>query len=97
MSKHVVLGIQPVDFPDENGQRIQGAKVHYLPDEAEYTQQAKGFLPLNLFMRGDHVAKFEQLPGVYELDFRQRRDKQGKPIMMLKDCEYIESYNVPTF
>ncbi|MEC1746784.1 hypothetical protein [Schinkia azotoformans] len=94
MAKHIVLGIEPVDFADENGERIQGAKVHYLQDEPENFGQAKGFLPLNLFMRGDHVSKFTQVPGVYDMDFGQRRDRQGKPIMMLRDVSFVKAFDL---
>lgn len=97
MAKHIVIAVEPVDFMDDNGERIQGAKVHYLQDEPEDAPNAKGHLPLNLFLKGDPLGKFRHLPGVYELNFGQRRDKQGKPITVLRDVECIEEFSLPTF
>jgi len=97
MSKHIVTGIKPYKFADqETGELRQGVKVYYLDDEPEDSEGAKGFFPLNLSITGDHVSRFSAVPGVYDLDFKQRSDKYGKPILKLRNVDFIESVELPT-
>jgi len=99
MSKHIVIGTSPFDLVDDNGQRVQGVKVYYLdndPEDSNGVNGAKGYFPLNLSIMGDHVDKFGAVPGIYDLDFKQRRDKYGKPQLRLSNVEFVESATLPT-
>lgn len=96
MSKHIVTGIKPYDFVDQDGQRLQGVKVYYLDNVAEDSQGAKGFFPLNLSIIGDHVSKFSSIPGAYDLDFKQVSDKYGKPTLKLRNVEFIKPITLPS-
>lgn len=97
MTKHIVIGTNPFDLVDNNGQRIQGVKVYYLDTDPEEVNGAKGFFPLNLSIMGDHVSKFTSVPGIYDLDFKQKRDKTGKPTLSLRSAEFIEPVTLPSF
>lgn len=97
MSKHIVIGTSPFDLVDDNGQRVQGVKVYYLDnDPVDSDNGAKGFFPLNLSIMGDHVTKFLDVPGIYDLDFKQRRDKYGKPTLSLRNVDFIEPVTLPS-
>lgn len=96
MSKHLVTGIKPYDFTDENGQRLLGVKVYYLDNDPEDTQGAKGFFPLNLSIFGDHASKFQSVPGVYDLEFKQVSDKYGRPTLKLRDVAFVKPATLPT-
>lgn len=96
MALHIVTGIKPYDFVDDNGERRQGVKVFYLDSDPEDTRGAKGYFPLNLSMTGDQAAKFDKVPGVYDLNFKQVSDKYGKPMLRLRDVEFMESVAFPT-
>lgn len=96
MGKHIVTGIKPYDFVDQDGQRLQGVKVYYLDNDAEDTKGAKGFFPLNLSITGgDHGSKFSAVPGVYDLDFKQVSDKYGKPVLRLRNVEFVKPITLP--
>lgn len=95
MGKHIVTGIKPYDFVDDNGQRLQGVKVYYLDNDPEDTRGAKGFFPLNLSIAGDHGSKFNSIPGVYDLDFKQVSDKYGRPTLKLRNVEFVKSVTLP--
>ncbi len=96
MSKHIVTGIKPYDFADQDGQRLQGVKVYYLDNDAEDSKGAKGFFPLNLSITGDHAAKFRSIPGVYDLDFKQVSDKYGKPMLKLRNVDFVKPVTLPS-
>lgn len=94
MSKHIVTGIRPYDFVNKEGERLQGVKVFYLSDHAEDEPNAKGYFPLNLTLTGDHVSKFTEVPGVYELEFNYKPDKYGKPQATLYDVKFVTSFDL---
>lgn len=96
MSKHIVIGTNPFDLVDEHGQRVQGVKVYYLDSDPEDSNGAKGFFPLNLSIMGDHVNDFKDVPGAYDLEFKQRRDKTGKPVLSLRNVEFIKPVTLPS-
>lgn len=96
MTKHIVIGTSPFDLVDDNGQRVQGVKVYYLDNDQEDSNGAKGFFPLNLSIMGDHVSKFQSVPGIYDLEFKQKRDKYGKPSLSLRNVEFVESVTLPS-
>lgn len=94
--KHLVLGIKPYDFVDDNGQRLQGVKIYYLDNHLENNANAKGYLPLNLtLVGGDHVDKFISVPGFYNLEFAMMPDKYGKPQIKLHGAAFVESVELP--
>lgn len=95
MAKHIVIGTNPFDLVDDNGQRVQGVKVYYLDTDPEEGNGAKGFFPLNLSIMGDHASVFTSVPGVYDLDFKQKRDKTGKPTLALRSVEFVKSVTLP--
>lgn len=95
MSKHIVTGIKPYDFVDEDGQRLLGVKVYYLDNDPEDSKGAIGYFPLNLSIFGDHVSKFSSVPGVYDLDFKQVSDKYGRPTLKLRNVEFVKSVTLP--
>lgn len=89
MAKHIVTGIKPYDFIDDNGRRISGIKVFYFDDEPE-VEGARGYFPLNLTCPIDETSKFDMIPGVYDLDFKQKADAKGRPVLTLRKVEFIQ-------
>ncbi len=96
MSKHVVTGVKIHDFADENGQRVQGVKVYYLDNVANDSSDAKGYFPLNSYLSGDHAHKFPATPGIYDIEFKFDSDKFGKPVVRLRDIQFIEAVELPS-
>lgn len=94
MTKHIVTGIRPFNFVNDNGEKVEGVTVYYLDTHNENTEYGKGHTALNLTLIGDHLGKFKELPAVYDMDFRQSRDNKGRPTLRLQDLEYVEPFSL---
>lgn len=92
--QHIVTGVRPFNFKDDNGNFVQGVTVFYLDTVNEDSDFGKGHAALNLTLIGDHVSKFKTVPAVYELNFRQARDSKGRPTLRLDDAEFIQPFNL---
>lgn len=95
MSQHIVTGYRPYDFVNADGEKVQGVKVFYLDEGTDDSEH--GLFPLNISISYDQLTNLTQVPGVYDLDFKQRRDQKGKPVLVLKSVSLIEPLNVPLF
>lgn len=95
MSNYIVTGYRPYDFVNADGEKVQGVKVFYLDEGTEESEH--GLFPLNISTTYDQLQNLQQVPGVYDLDFKQRRDQKGKPILVLKSVKFLESLDVPAF
>lgn len=97
MSKHLVVGIRPYDFiQQDTNERLQGVKVFYLDNHIEDTPDVKGCFPLNITLVGNHAEKFKEVPGIYDLDFKSSPDKYGKPVIKLHDAKFVQAVKLPT-
>ncbi len=94
MSKHIVTGIRPFSFANDDGEKVQGVTVHYLDTHNEDSDYGKGHTALNLTLMGDHLHKFTELPGVYAMSFRQSRDSKGRPTLRLQDLDFLASFSL---
>lgn len=94
MSNHIVTGIRPFNFANDEGEKVEGVTVYYLDTFNEDSDYGKGHTALNLTLIGSHLEKFKQLPGVYNMNFRQSRDQKGRPNLRLQDLEYIKPFNL---
>lgn len=94
MSKHIVTGIRPFDFANDDGEKVQGVTVYYLDTFNEESDYSRGHTALNLTLIGDHLHKFVELPAVYDMNFRQSRDSKGRPTLRLQDLEFVEPFNL---
>lgn len=95
MSNHIVTGYRPYNFANSDGEKIQGVKVFYLDEGTDESEC--GLFPLNISTTYDQLENLKEVPGVYDLDFRQRRDQKGKPVLVLKSIKFIDSLSVPQF
>ena len=83
-SGYLVLHVRPYDFETEEGQRRQGSTVTYLDLSNDGVDAAeRGFAPLNLSVDTEIDRQLTAVPGVYDLEFRQRRGRNGKPTIVL--------------
>lgn len=94
MSKHIVTGIRPFNFANDNGEKVEGVTVYYLDTHNEKSDYGRGHTALNLTLIGDHLDKFVELPAVYDLNFRQSRDSKGRPTLRLQDLEFVEPFSL---
>ena len=88
MSKHLVLSIRRLDFKNDKGDQVQLVKVTYL-DQAEANENVRGAQPLTINGALELWNDIEQVPGQYELDFRQRPDSKGRPTLTLAGATFL--------
>lgn len=79
----LVIHVRPYSFRDDNNKLVEGASVTYLdltnvPDEGE-----KGFAPLTISAPLEVAKDFAQVPGHYQMEFKQRRGAKGRPTISL--------------
>jgi hypothetical protein len=86
---YLVIAAKSYDFKNDAGERVQGLNVTYLdPEMREDTETQVGLLPLKVPALSKVFSQIEKLPGYYELDFRQRPDGKGKPVLTLASCRF---------
>ena len=88
---YVVLHVRPYDFEAEDGRRLRGATVTYLDLAMKGSDPECGYAPLNLSVEPDVDRQFSAVPGLYDLDFRQRRGKNGKPTLVLAGARLVSA------
>lgn len=90
MSAFLVLHVRPFDFEAEDGRQIRGSSVTYVDLSADEAPGELGRPPLTISATTEVARSFRQVPGVYALDFRQRRGKAGKPVLTLAGGELVK-------
>lgn len=89
----LVLGARRYDFKDDDGARVEGVTVHYLTVDPEDEgspgdENQKGEIPFSVSAPASVFHQFEQLPGYYEVDFRQRPGRGGRPTLQAARVSY---------
>lgn len=84
---YLVLHVRPYDFTTDEGKQLRGATVTYLDLDSPTEAGEVGHAPLNMSVGEELVNSFGQAPGFYDLDFRHRRGKGGKPVLVLAGAQ----------
>lgn len=83
---YLVLSVRPYSFEADDGRNLSGASVTYVDLEADSTpgpDARSAFAPLTISAPARLASDFPSVPGVYQLDFTQRRGKGGRPVLAL--------------
>lgn len=89
MNAYLVIAAKAYDFKNDREERVQGVNVYYLdPEMREDTETQVGLLPLKVPALSKVLNQIEKLPGYYGLDFRQRPDAKGKPVLTLANATF---------
>lgn len=89
MSKYIVLSFKPYDFQNEQGDRVQGAKVSYLNRKPSVREGEFGYPPLIVNITNPEIIKsIKEVPAIYEMEFEQITGKNNKPELMLTSLEH---------
>ena len=86
---YIVLEVRPYDFEDDKGRRIQGTRVTYLDPDSPSVHPASGFSPLTISADDGIAAGLNAVPGVYDLNFRQRAGQKGRPVLSLAGARLV--------
>ncbi len=87
----LVLGVKRYGFTNDGGERVEGTTVFYLEgfDFPFNEGNMKGIFPLNVTNQSENFFdKFIDLPAYYNIVFRQKPDKKGKPVSVPVDAKY---------
>lgn len=79
----LVLHVRPFSFRDDKNKLVEGASVTYLDPHNDTDEGEKGYAPLTITASLDVVKDFLQVPGHYQMEFRQRRGAKGRPTISL--------------
>jgi hypothetical protein len=98
MSKYLVLSLKPYDFVNDDGERIQGAKVSYLNKKPSVRENETGFPPLIVSITNPNLLQdLKSAPAIYDMDFEQVTGRNNKPELMLSSLEYIAPVDFSLF
>lgn len=95
MSQEIlVLGVKKYRFANEQGEKVEGTQVTYVEgfDYPFEEQNMRGVFPMTVTNRSeDFYDKFKEVPAYYNVVFRQKPDRQGKPVPVPVDAKYSRS------
>jgi hypothetical protein len=94
MSSYLVLHASRYDFVAQSGDHLTGSKVTYA-DLVDSSQNAKGLAAMTVPASYEMFELLDNLPAFYDLDFRHKPDKQGKPVLTLTKAKFIKPLDVP--
>ncbi len=79
METCVLLSARKYEFADDKGRPVQGVTLNYLTDDVEQEPDRRGLSPMTINAPLELWHQLGQVPGVYELDFKQRPGLKGRP------------------
>lgn len=85
----VVLGARRYDFKDDAGGRVEGVTLHYLTQDGIEDANQKGNIPLQVSAPSDVYHQLSQVPAEYDIEFRQRPGRGGKPTLTAAGVSYV--------
>ncbi len=86
--KCLVLGARRYSFDGEGGGKVEGVTLHYVTHDQEAGQDQKGTIPLQVSAPLSVFHELQAVPGSYDVDFRQRPGRGGKPTLMVAGVSY---------
>lgn len=89
MEQCVLLSARRYDFKDEAGKQVEGVTLTYITSFVEVDGDTRGCQPLSVAGSSSVWSKLGAVPGVYDLDFKQRPGPKGKPTLQLVDMKFV--------
>lgn len=89
MEQCVLLSARRYDFKDDAGKQVEGVTLTYITDNVETEGDTRGCQPLSVAGALSVWPKLAAVPGVYDLDFKQRPGPKGKPTLQLVDLKFV--------
>ena len=93
--KVLVLSARDWEMADDDGEIRRGVKFSYVDPLEEATGSgAEGVPPMAISGPATLKPKVKEVPGVYELEFRQRPGKNNRPVLTLVDATFVKGVNI---
>ena len=68
---------------------MEGVTLHYLTSDQDGGQDQKGTIPLQVSAPPSVFHQLQEVPGRYEVEFRQRPGRGGKPTLTASGLAYL--------
>lgn len=97
MEKALVISADRYEFTDEKtGEIRKGVTVNYINDYREDTEMSVGLKPTKISANAEvfDAIRAGTAPALYELDFRTRPGKEGKPTLQLVKATLVKTIDV---
>lgn len=93
MEQCLILSARRYDFTDDEKVRHEGVTITYLTGEVQADDTTRGVVPMSVSLPLTLWPSVQQLPGFYEMDFRQRPGKNGRPTLTLTGVRFLQPFS----
>lgn len=94
MEPCLILSARRYAFDTDDGQHREGITLTYLTEDCQDEGNARGSFPMSVSAPVDLWDQLQQLPGFYDVDFRQRPGPKGKPTLTACNVRYRQSLSL---
>jgi hypothetical protein len=92
METCVLLAARRYQFTDDKtGRPVEGVSLTYLTGDSETTPDQRGMFPLSITAPLEVFGLLTEVPGVYDMDFKQRPGKGGKPALQVVGLRFKQA------
>jgi hypothetical protein len=97
MDRCIVLTARRYDFKDDEGRRIEGVTLTYLTGDPESQPDYRGRSVMSIPAPSEIWHQLAAIPGVYDVDFRQRPGPKGRPVLQAVGTAFIAEADFSVF
>ena len=88
----LVLNAKRYSFKNDDGEQVEGTTLQYLdPSEEVDEANRRGAEVLTITAPVKFFDELHTLPGLYELVFKQRPGKNGRPTLTVTTARFLDS------
>lgn len=88
----IILSARRYEFKDDKtGELVKGCSVDYVTGDLANTETQRGAFPLTITAPPDVFGQLQAVPGAYEMDFKQRPGRNGRPTLQLVGLRFKQS------
>lgn len=87
--KALVVGVKTYSFQNEQGQKIEGARVSYLTNIQSTKSNEVGFLPMQTSVPLNMINQVSVVPGIYDIKFDMVPGRNNKPEVVVSGFEFL--------
>lgn len=93
METTILLYARRYDFKDEAGKTVQGVNLQYLTGDLESSENEQGYPMITISAPFDVWGQLQAVPGVYDMEFKQRPGAKGRPTLQCVSASFREPFN----
>jgi hypothetical protein len=89
LERCVIISGRRYDFADDAGKQVSGVTVEYMTGDAQADEQQRGFPVLKINAAPELWPTLTAMPGVYDVDFKQRPGAKGRPTLQIVSVKLV--------